>query len=168
MKRKTKRILVVGVKWRHRANGLFLNFECTFCGFLSRRCKNVENVLWNLCKYNRVFRMYLKFLQKPCFLGWFKTSRALRSAVKKTRLNFSKLQLHSEKLSFSHKKETEHSFELSLFICVFYRAYFQSWNTKFSLENHNMMNTRQPFCWWITLSKVSNPPLPPLSMWLTM
>ena len=44
MKRKTKRILVVVVKWRHRANGLFLNFECTFCGFLSRRCKNVENV----------------------------------------------------------------------------------------------------------------------------
>ena len=97
-----------------------------------------------------------------------KTSQALRSAVKKTSLNSSKLQLHSEKLSFAHKKETEHSFELSLFICVFYRAYFQSWNTKFSLENHNMMNARQPFCWWITVSEVSNPPLPPLSMWLTM
>ena len=32
------------VKWRHRANGLFLNFECTFCGFVSGQCKNAEDV----------------------------------------------------------------------------------------------------------------------------
>ena len=36
------------------------------------------------------YGMYLKCLQKPLCLGWFKTSQALRSAVQKTRLNSSK------------------------------------------------------------------------------
>ena len=80
--------------------------------------------------------MYLKFLQKPRCLGWFKTSQALGSAVKKTRV----------KLSFVHKKETEHSFELSLSICVYYRFIFNLEIQNFSLENHHMMNARQPFC----------------------
>ena len=30
------------------------------------------------------------------------------------------------------------------------------------------MNERQPFCWWMTFSKVSNLPLPPPPVWLTM
>ena len=33
------------------------------------------------------YRMNLKFLQKPRCVGWFRTSQALWSAVKKTRLN---------------------------------------------------------------------------------
>ena len=56
---------------------------------------------WNLYKYKNSFlktyfsliieyRMYLKCLQKPSCLGWFKTSQALRSAVHKTRLNSTK------------------------------------------------------------------------------
>ena len=106
---------------------------------------------------SRVYRMYLKFLQKPRCLGWFKTSQALGSAVKKTRVNS----------SFVHKKETEHSFELSLSICVYYRFIFNLEIQNFSLENHHMMNARQPFCWWMTFTKVSNPPLPPPTMWLT-
>ena len=32
---------------------------------------------------------------------------------------FLERQFHNEKFSFVHKKETEHSFELSLSICVF-------------------------------------------------
>ena len=35
------------------------------------------------------------------------------------KVEFLERQFHSEKLSFVHKKETEHSFELSLSICVF-------------------------------------------------
>ena len=36
----------------------------------------------------------------------------------------------------------------------------------FSLENHHIMNARQPFCWWMTFTKVSNPFLPhPLNGW---
>ena len=56
---------------------------------------------WNLYKYKNSFLktnfsliieygMYLKCLQKPRCLGWFKTSQALLSAVHKTRLNSSK------------------------------------------------------------------------------
>ena len=55
-------------------------------------------------------------------------------------------QCYSEKLSFIHKKETEHSFELSLSICVFYLRIFNLEMQNFSLENHHMMNARQPFC----------------------
>ena len=56
---------------------------------------------WNLYQYKNYLlkkyfslivenRMYLKCLQKPCCLGWFKKSQALRSAVWRTRLNSSK------------------------------------------------------------------------------
>ena len=53
---------------------------------LSRRCKNVENVhetFINIQKFpfkkrtfpdHRVYKMYLKFLQKPGCFGWFKNS----------------------------------------------------------------------------------------------
>ena len=61
--------------------------------------------------------MYLKFLPNPRCLGYFKTSQ--RSVVE-----FFERQFHSEKLSSVHKKETEHSIELSLSICVFYRRIF--------------------------------------------
>ena len=37
----------------------------------------------------------------------------------------------------------------------------------FSLENHHIMNARQPFCWWMTFTKVSNPFLPSPLKWLT-
>ena len=37
----------------------------------------------------------------------------------------------------------------------------------FSLENHHMMKARQPFCWSMTFTKVSNPFLPSPPKWLT-
>ena len=98
----------------------------------------------------------------PC---WFKTSQALRSVENK--VESLERQCYSEKLSFIHKKETEHSFELSLSICVFYRRIFNLEMQNFSLENHHMMNARQPFCWWMTFTKVSNPFLPSHPKWLT-
>ena len=82
-------------------------------------------------------------------------------------VEFFERQFHSEKLSFVHKKETEHSFELSLSICVFYRRIFNLEMQNFSLENHHMMNARQPFCWWMTFTKASNPFLPSHPKWLT-
>jgi len=30
----------------------------------------------------------------------------------------------------------------------------------FGLENRHMMNTSQPFCWWMSFTKVSNPFFP--------
>ena len=66
------------------------------------------------------------------------SKQAKRPAVKKTRLNSSK-----DKLSFVHKKETGHSFELSPFpFCVFFRRVFNLEMQNFGLENHHMMNAR--------------------------
>ena len=62
------------------------------------------------------------------------------------KVEFLERQFHSEKLSFVYKKETEHSLEISLSICVFYRRVFNLEMQNFSLENHNMMTARQPFC----------------------
>ena len=62
------------------------------------------------------------------------------------KVEFLKRQFQSEKLSFDHKKEFEHSFELSLSICFFYRRNFNHEMQNFGLENHHMMNARQPFC----------------------
>ena len=62
------------------------------------------------------------------------------------RVEFLERQFYSEKLSFVHEKETEDYFELSLSICVFYRRTFNLEMQNFSLENHHMMNARQPFC----------------------
>ena len=73
------------------------------------------------------------------------------------KVEFIERQFHSEKLSFVHKKDSEHSFELSLSICIFYRRTFSLKMQNFSLVNHHMTNARQPFCWWMTFTKVSNP-----------
>ena len=54
-------------------------------------------------------------------------------------------QFHGENLSSVRKKETEHSFELALSICVFYRRIFNLEMQNFGLENHHMMNARRPF-----------------------
>ena len=79
------------------------------------------------------------------------------------KVEFVEREFPSEKLSFVRKKESEHSFELSLSTCVFYRRIFNLEMQNFSLKPHHMMNARQPFCWRMTSTKVSNSP-PPL--WL--
>ena len=79
--------------------------------------------------------MYFKCLQKP-----------LAAFLIQNKVELLERQCHSEKLSFVHKKENEHSFELSLSICVFYRRIFSLEMQNFSLEDHQMMNARQPFC----------------------
>ena len=83
------------------------------------------------------------------------------------KVEFLERQCHSENRSFVYKKETEHSFELSLSICVFYRRIFNLEMQNFSLENHHIMIALQPFCWWMTFTKVSNPFLPSPPKWLT-
>ena len=62
------------------------------------------------------------------------------------KVEFLERQFHEEKLSFVYKKETEHSFEHSLSICVFYWRIFNLEIQSFSLENNHMMNARQTFC----------------------
>ena len=107
----------------------------------------------NVLSWTIEYRMYLKFLQKPRCLGWL------------NKVKFLERQFHSKKLLFLHKKETECSFELSLSIGVFYRCIFNLEMQNFSLENHHMMNAHQPFCWWMTFTKVSYLLLPPPPKW---
>ena len=76
--------------------------------------------------------MCQKFLQKP--------------RREENKVEFLEIKFHDKKLFFVHKKETEHSFELSLSIYVFYRGIFNLKMQNFGLENHNMMTVRQPFC----------------------
>ena len=113
------------------------------------------------------YKMYLKVSSEtsPPWLVQNKPSAPIRRVENK--VEFLDRQFHSEKLLFVHKKETEHSFELSLSICVFYRRIFNLEMQNFSLENHHMMNARQPLCWWMTFTKVLNPFLPWPPKWLT-
>ena len=46
-----------------------------------------------------------------------------------------------------------------LFPSVFYRRIFNLKMQNFRLENHHMIKARQPFCWQMTSTKLSNPPL---------
>ena len=132
---------------------------------------------WNLYKYKNSFLktyfsliieygMYLKCLQKPRCLGWFKTSQALRSAVHKTRLNSSKDNFIAKSFRLSTKRKLSILLNFLFPFCVFYRRIFNLEMQNFSLENHHM-NACQPFCWWITFTKVSNPFLPSPPKWLT-
>ena len=65
-----------------------INFKCTFCGFLSRRCKNVENVHETFINTKFPFKKVLSlaieyteytssFFRNLAALVWFKTSQAL-------------------------------------------------------------------------------------------
>ena len=148
-----------------------------FVVFLSRRClcrKRPRNLYKHKNSFLKTnfsliieYGMYLKCLHKTS-MPWLvlnKPSAPIRRVENK--VEFLERQFHSEKLSFVHKKETEHSFELSLSICVFYRRIFNLEMQNFSLENHHIMIARQPFCWWMTFTKVSNPFLPSPPKWLT-
>ena len=93
-----------------------INFNCTFCGFSFTLISKCRKRPWNLYKYKNFFLktyfsliieygMYLKCLQKPRCLGWFKTSQALLSAVHKTRLNSSKDNFIAKSFRLSTKRK---------------------------------------------------------------
>ena len=98
---------------------------------------------WNLYKYKNSFLktyfsliieygMYLKCLEKRVNLAALLVQNKPSAPIRRVENKVESLerQCHSKKLSFVNKKETEHSFELSLSICVFY------WRT-FNLETQN-------------------------------
>ena len=98
----------------------------------------------------------------PCLVQ-NKPSGPIRRVENK--VEFLERQFHSEKLSFVHKKETEHSFELTLSL-LFYRCIFNLEMQNFSLENHHMMNGASHFDdRWHLL--VPNPFLSLPPKWLT-
>ena len=96
-----------------------------FVVFLSRRCQNVENVHETFINAKLHFEngMYLKCLQEPLCLGWFKTSQALRSAVQKTTLNSSKDNFIAKSFRLSTKRKLSILLNF-LFLFFFYRRIF--------------------------------------------
>ena len=130
--------------------------------FLSRQCQNVENVHETLIGTKIIFylttdyRMHLNFLQKPRCLG---SKQAKRNAVKQTRLNSSKDNFITKNFCLSMKRKLTIllNFPFVSFIGVF---------SMLKCKTLVLMNARQPFCWWMSFTKVLNPFLPqPLRGW---
>ena len=138
-----------------------------FVVFLSRRCQNVENRPWNLFPFKNVLFFDHRVRNVPQVSSETSLPWLVQNKPSENEVEFLERQFHSEKLLFVHKKDTEHSFELSLSICAFHQRTFKLEMQTFSLENHHIMNARQPFCWWMTFTKVSNPFLPSPPKWLT-
>ena len=154
------------------------NFKCTFCGFSFMPMSRCRKRPWNLYKFTNSFWKRTLFfdhrvrnvpqVSSETSLPWLvqnKPSAPIRRVENK--VEFLERQCHSENRSFVYKKETEHSFELSLSICVFYRRIFNLEMQNFCLGNHHIMIARQPFCWQMTFTKVSNPFLSSPAKWLT-
>ena len=120
--------------------------------FLSRRCQNIENIHQTFINTKIPFQndhrvRNVSQVSSETSLPWLvqnKPSAPIRRVENK--VEFFERQFHSEKLSFVLKKETEHSFELSFSICVFYRRIFNIEIQNFSLENNYIMMARQQFC----------------------
>ena len=111
---------------------------------------------WNLFKYKNSllktyfsliieYGMYLKCLQKRVNLAALLVQNKPSAPIRRVenKVEFLERQCHSENRSFVYKKETEHSFELSLSICVLYRRIFNLEMQNFSLQNHHMLKA-----WW--------------------
>ena len=114
------------------------------------------------------YRMYLKFLQKPRYLCWFKTSQALWSVVKKTRLNSSKDNFIAKRSRFSTKWKLS-ILSNFLFPFVSFISVFSILKCKTLVLKTTTWWARQPgIFWWMTFTEVSNPFLLPPSKWLTI
>ena len=93
-------------------------------------------------------RMYLKCLQKPRCIVSSKPAKRSDPPCRK--------QGWQDNVVCPQKGNWAFFWTFSFHLCLL-SAYFQSWKQNFSLQNHHMMDARQPFCWWMTFTKVSNP-----------
>ena len=109
----------------------------TFCGFSVTPMSKCRKRPRNLDEYKNSLLLDHRLQNAPIVpsktsLPWFKASRAQRREENK--VEFLERQFHNEKLSFFHEKESEHSFELSLSICIFYRRIFNVEMQNFGLN----------------------------------
>ena len=86
------------------------------------------------------FRMFLKFFQKLWCLGSLGPKQATSAPMWRNKVEILDGQFRNEKLSFVYKKETEYSFKLSLYFCVFCRCIFNLEMQNFGLKNHSMVS----------------------------
>ena len=120
--------------------------------FSSTPIKKGRKRPWNLYKYENAPQNVPQASSEASLPRLIQNKPSALIRREENKVDFLERQFHSETLSFVHKKETKHSFELSLSICVFYRRIFNLEIQKFSLENHHLMNPRWRFCWWITFT----------------
>ena len=124
--------------------------------FFSRRCQNVENVHETFLITNISFQKRTFYDRRVHNVPQVSSETSLPQLVQnkpsalirreENKVECLEREFQSEKLSFVHKKESEHPFELSLSTCVFYRRIFNLEMQNFSLKSHHMMNARQIFC----------------------
>ena len=68
-----------------------------------------KNVIFTTTKYE----MYLKILQKPCYPGCIFSKQA-KPCPEENNVEFFEGQIRTAKLSFVHKKKSEHFFEIKI------------------------------------------------------
>ena len=73
---------------------------------------------------HRVQKCTSSFFRNPAAGRLVQNKPSALIRCEENKVEFLERQFHGEKLSFVYKKETEHSFEHSLSICVFYRRIF--------------------------------------------
>ena len=109
------------------------------------------HILW--FSFHADIKMQKTSMKPECTLSFFRNLATSVGSKKPSALvrreedkaEFLERQFNTEKLSFAHKKESEHSFKLCLPTCVFYQRIFNLEIQNYSLVNHHMMNARQPF-----------------------
>ena len=105
---------------------------------LSRQCQNIENVHETLQNTKRTYLDHgmenVPQVSSETLLHQLVQNKASTLIWhEENKVEFLERQFHSKKLLFVHKKETEHSFEFSLSICVFYLCIFNLEMQNFSL-----------------------------------
>ena len=126
-----------------------------FLVFLSRRSQNVENVHEAFINTKFLFKNELFFdhrvrnvpqVSSETLLPWLvqnKPSAPIRRV--ETRLNSSKDNIIAKSFRLPTKRRLSIPLNF-LFPFVFHRRTFNLEMQDFSLENHHIMNARQPFC----------------------
>ena len=123
---------------------------------LSRRSQNEENVHETFLNtkipfekrtlYDHRVQNVPQVSSEPSLPQLVQTKPSALIRREENKVEFLQSEFQSKKLSFVHKKESEHPFELSLSTFVFYRRIFNLEMQNFTPKSHHMMNASQPFC----------------------
>ena len=125
-----------------------------FVVFLSRRCQNAENVHETFLNTKIPFQKRTFYDHRVQNVPQVSSETSLPRLVQnkpsalicreENKVEFLERQFHSDKLSFVHKKESEHSWTFSFHLCIL-SAIFNLEMQNFSLESYHMMNASSHF-----------------------
>ena len=140
-----------------------------FVVFLWRRCQNVENVNETFLNtkipfqkrtfYDHTVQNIPQVSSKTSLPRLVQNKPSAMIRREDNKVKFLERQFNSEKLSFVHKKESEHSFELFLSTCVFYRRIFNLEMQHFSLKSTTWWTRASPFVdgWHLLRCQIRRP-----------